>query len=142
MSSLDLLSDLVNAAKQQGADEVKVANIQSASLQVRMRLGKLEKLEREESCALGLTVYIGKRKASVSSSDLSKQGLDELVTRVMQMVRIVPEDPYTGLASRPTKLQKPSKIWIFMIPTSHRQRSLIEQATLMEQEALSVKRDY
>ena len=55
-------------------------------------------MERSESTDLGLRVFIGKRQAVVSSSDLSANALTGLVDRAVAMARVVPEDPYCGLA--------------------------------------------
>lgn len=95
---LDLLSDLVAAARKAGADAADAVLIDSASLSVGMRLGALERLERAESGDVGLRVLIGRRQAFVSSSDRSKAALAELVGRAVAMARAVPEDPYCGLA--------------------------------------------
>ncbi len=43
-------------------------------------------------------MFLGKRQASVSSTDMTPAALDALVERAMAMARAVPEDPYCGLA--------------------------------------------
>src|SRR3546814_17187743 len=63
------------------------------------RLGTPERLEREESHDVGLRVLLGKRQAIVSSTDLATDRLDELVARALAMARVVPADPYCGLAA-------------------------------------------
>ena len=45
-----------------------------------------------------MRVFVGKRSASVSSSDLSAEALAALVDRVVAMAREAPEDAYAGLA--------------------------------------------
>jgi len=96
--ALDLLSDLVAKAKRAGADAADAVLVNSASLSLGWRMGKLERLERSESGDIGLRVLIGRRQALVSSSDRSAPALAELVERAVAMARIVPEDPYAGLA--------------------------------------------
>jgi PmbA protein len=96
--NLSLLSDLVAKARRAGADAADAVLIDSASLSLGYRLGKLERLERSESGDVGLRVLVGKRQAMVSSSDRSATALDELVERAVAMARTVPEDPYAGLA--------------------------------------------
>ena len=98
-SPLDLLGDLVARARKAGADAADAVLIDSASLSVGMRLGALERLERAESGDIGLRVLMGKRQAFVSSSDRSPPALAELVERCVAMARIVPEDPWCGLAA-------------------------------------------
>jgi PmbA protein len=97
-TTLDLLQDLVAKAKAAGADAADAVQVDSVSLSVGVRLGALERLERSESGDLGLRVLIGRRQAMVSSSDRSPDALAELVDRAVAMARLVPEDPYGGLA--------------------------------------------
>lgn len=95
---LDILSGLIEQAKSKGADEADAVMVEGTSLSVAVRLGETEKVERAEGSDLGLRVLIGKRQAIVSTSDTSKDTLDELVDRAIAMARSVPEDPYCGLA--------------------------------------------
>jgi len=95
---LDRLDDLIGKAVTCGADAADAVLISGASLSVARRLGKPEHLERSEGSDVGLRVFIGRRQAIVSSSDLSASGLAELPERAVAMARSVPEDPYCGLA--------------------------------------------
>jgi len=98
MDSLDLLADLLAAARRAGADSADALMFDAASIAVGMRLGKLEKLERSESRDLGLRVFIGRRQAVVSSTDVSAAARAALVERAVAMARVAPEDPYCGIA--------------------------------------------
>jgi PmbA protein len=98
-SPLEVLDDLVGRARKAGAEAADAVLIDSVSLSVGIRLGRMERLERAESGDVGLRVLLGKRQAFVSSSDRSSAALDELVARAVAMARIVPEDPYCGLAA-------------------------------------------
>ena len=69
--ALNLLDDLIGKAKAKGADGADAVLFESASLSHAQRLGKLERLEREESRDLGLRVFLGRCQASVSSTDHS-----------------------------------------------------------------------
>ncbi|MCH7932021.1 MAG: TldD/PmbA family protein, partial [Proteobacteria bacterium] len=95
---LDLLDDLVKRALRQGADAADAVMFDSASLSVAWRLGESEGVERAESRDLGLRVFRGKRQAVVSTTDVSREALGELVERALAMAGAVPEDPYCGLA--------------------------------------------
>lgn len=95
---LTLLSDLIEAARKAGADAADAAAFNAASVSVAWRLGELEKLERSESCDLGLRVFVGKRQATVSSTDFKPETLKEVVDRAVAMAKAAPEDPYCGLA--------------------------------------------
>jgi len=70
----------------------------NASTQISVRLGALEDVERSEGEEIGLRLFVGRRSASVSSSDLSADALSALVERAVAMAREAPEDPYAGLA--------------------------------------------
>ncbi|WP_292052264.1 MULTISPECIES: TldD/PmbA family protein [unclassified Brevundimonas] len=93
-----MLHDLVAAALKAGADAAEAATARRASLAVGVRNGALEDVEREESTDLGLRVFVGKRQATVSSSDLSEPTRGRLVERAIAMARLAPEDPYASLA--------------------------------------------
>lgn len=97
-ASPDILPDLIAAALRAGADAAEAVSAERASLSVGVRNGALEEVEREESRDLGLRVFIGRRMATVSASDLSDATRTRLVERAVAMARLAPEDPYAGLA--------------------------------------------
>jgi PmbA protein len=94
----EILHDLVAAALNAGADAAEAVSAQRAALSVGVRNGVLEDVEREESRDLGLRVFIGRRQATVSASDLSPATRARLVERAVAMARLAPEDPFAGLA--------------------------------------------
>jgi PmbA protein len=96
---LDVLDDLLARARSAGADAADAVFVDSTSVSHAQRLGNVEQLERSEEQDLGLRVFVGKRQACVSSSDLSAKALDELAERALAMAKNVPEDPYCGLAA-------------------------------------------
>ena len=95
---LAFLEDLFARAKAAGADAADGHHVRSMSLSTSQRMGAREDLERSESLDMSLRVFIGQRQACVASSDLSSAAVDELVARAISMARVVPEDPYCGLA--------------------------------------------
>jgi len=94
----NLLHDMVRGALKAGADAAEAVVGERQSLSVNVRLGELEEVEREEARDLGIRVFIGKRQASVSGSNISAEARGKLLDRVMNMARLAPEDPYAGLA--------------------------------------------
>ncbi len=94
----NLLDDLIARAKKLGADAADALVVNSTSISHAERLGKTERLERSESRDLGLRVFFGKQQAVVSSNDWDVETLDDLVERAVAMAKVVPEDPYCGLA--------------------------------------------
>ena len=102
---LDRLTDLIAAARKLGADAADAIFVESASLGVSYRMGKLEDVERSESLDIGLRVFLGKRQAVSSTTDLRAPSLKALAERVVGMARTAPEDPYCGLAD-PARLAR------------------------------------
>ena len=94
----NLLNDVVAAALAAGADAAEAVSAERRALSISVRLGELEEVEREESRDLGLRVFVGKRQATVSGSDISAEARAKLVERAVAMARLAPEDPYAGLA--------------------------------------------
>jgi PmbA protein len=94
----NLLHDVVAAARAAGADAAEAVFAERQSLSVNVRLGALEEVEREESRDLGLRVFVGRRQAAVSGSDISREARAKLVERAVAMARLAPEDPYAGFA--------------------------------------------
>ena len=98
MDHLDRLSDLIGRARAAGADAADAVLIAGTSLSVSRRLGKTEHIERAEGQDLGLRVFLGKRVAVVSATDVDPAGFDALAERAVAMAKVVPEDPWAGLA--------------------------------------------
>jgi len=94
----DRAHDLVMRARKAGADAADAVYSASSSESIQIRLGKLEDVERSEGEHIGLRVFVGKCSASIGSSDLSGDALDELAARAVAMARAAPEDQYAGLA--------------------------------------------
>ena len=91
-------ADIVARAVRAGVDAADAVFAADASTEISVRLGKLEDVGRSESEDLGLRVFVGRRSASVSTSDLSPEALDALVERAVAMAREAPEDQWAGLA--------------------------------------------
>jgi len=134
---LNLLEDLIRKARGAGADAADAVLFDSASLSLSQRLGKPERLERSESGDLGLRVFVGKRQAIVSSTDRSAQALEELVERAVAMARVVPEDPFAGLAD-PEQLARDWPDLDTSDPDEPAADAMIEQARIAEEAALAV----
>ncbi len=94
----DQLHSLVAAAQAAGADAAETVFAERRSLEVGVRDGRLEEVEREEAADVGLRVFVGARQAVVSGSDRSAAALARMVERAVAMARLAPEDPYAGLA--------------------------------------------
>jgi len=90
--------DIVTRARAAGADAADAIFSADTALDVSVRMGALEDVGRSESEELGLRVFVGRRSASVSTSDLSGDAVATLVERAIAMAREAPEDKWAGLA--------------------------------------------
>ena len=94
----DRAAALIDIARRAGADAADAVVAGQSSEGVQVRLGQLEDVERSESEHLDLRVFVGRRSASIGSSDFSDAALAELAERAVAMARLAPEDAYAGLA--------------------------------------------
>lgn len=134
----NLLHDVVAAALKAGADAAEAVAAERQSLSVTVRLGALEEVEREESRDLGLRVFIGKRQATVSGSDISAPARARLIERAVAMARLAPEDPYAGLADPDRLARGPVQDLDLFDPTEPSADALEAQARIAEQAARAV----
>ena len=96
----NILQDLLIEAKKQGATDAEAGlNIESG-LTVTARLGDVETIEHHREQGLGVTVYIGKRKGSASTTDLSTASIKETVSAACSIARYTSEDDYAGLPDK------------------------------------------
>ncbi len=96
--ALNLMADLIARARAAGADAADAVLIAGTSLSVQRRLGQTEQLERADGRDVGLRVFVGRRAAIVSSTAVDPAGFSALAERAVAMARVVPDDPYGGLA--------------------------------------------
>lgn len=98
MDAANLLDLALDAARDAGADAADLLLVERRSLDVSWRLGDLEELERKEDRDLGLRVFVGRRQACASTSQLDADGLAGFVRELVESARHLPEDPFAGLA--------------------------------------------
>jgi len=135
----NLLHDVVAAARKAGADVAEAVFAERQSLSVSVRLGALEEVEREEARDLGLRVFIGKRSATVSGSDVSAEARAKLVERAVAMARLAPEDPYASLAPQDRLAKGPFPELDLIDVYEPAAEALETQARMAEEHARAVK---
>ncbi len=133
-----LLNEVVAAALKAGADAAEAVSAERQSLSITVRLGELEEVEREEARDLGLRVFVGRRQASVSGSDISPEARAKLVERVVAMARLAPEDPYAGLAPKDLLAKGPFPDLDLYDPTEPTPEGLEARARAAEDAARAV----
>jgi PmbA protein len=92
-----LAADVVAQAMKAGASDAEAVAREGDEFSVNVRLGEVETLKESGSRALGLRVFLGRRSASTSTSDLTAEGIRNLVDGAVALARVTEEDPFAGL---------------------------------------------
>src|SRR3974390_1599032 len=92
-----LAADVVAMAMKAGASDAEAVVREGDEFSVNVRMGSVETLKESGSRGLGLRVFVGKRSATASTSDLPADGIRQLVEGAMALVKVTEEDPFTGL---------------------------------------------
>ncbi len=90
----------LDQAKKLGASNASVVVSNSISETVNFRNQKLDESNRSDSLAIGITIYIGKKKSSISSSNLLKENLDTLIEKCIETTKNTPEDEFNSLPDK------------------------------------------
>lgn len=93
-----IVQKLLDEAKRKGADQAEAAANHDIGLSVTARLGDVENLEYTNDRGVGVTVYVGSRKGSASTSDFSDAALVETVAKAMIFAGHTAADEHAGLA--------------------------------------------
>jgi PmbA protein len=134
--SIELLQDLIARARAAGADAADAVLLAGTSLSVQRRLGRTEHVERSEGRDLGLRVFVGRRAAIVSSTTVDPASFARLAERAVAMARVVPEDPYAGLAEH-TSAEDAGPLDL-VDPAEPDTDALVARAAAAEEAALAV----
>lgn len=93
-----LAEDVLARCRQGGASAAELGLNIDQGLAVNVRLGEVETLEHTRDRGLSLTVYIGQRKGSASSADLSEASIAATIAQALDIARYTEPDPCAGLA--------------------------------------------
>ena len=99
-ASLDLeslVADVAALAVKAGASDAEALAREGDEFSVNVRMGEVETLKESGSRGLGLRVFLGNRSASASTSDLTAEGIRQLVDGALALARVTEEDPFAGL---------------------------------------------
>lgn len=92
-----LAADVVALAMKAGASDAEAVAREGDEFSVNVRMGQVETLKDSGSRGLGLRVFLGKRSASASTSDLTAEGIRQLVAGALALAKVTEEDPFSGL---------------------------------------------
>ena len=94
----EVVSLLLDEARQRGVDQAEAAASHAVGLSATARLGDVENLEYTNDRGVGVTVYIDACKGSSSTSDFSPDALREAVAKACSFAESTAADKYSGLA--------------------------------------------
>src|SRR5208337_774086 len=95
-----LAADVVDLAIKAGASDAEAVVREGDEFSVNVRMGEVETLKESGSRGLGLRVFLGRRSASTSTSDLTPEGIRQLVDGALALAKVTEEDPFSGLPER------------------------------------------
>ena len=90
----------VDLAKKLGATDTTAVVINSISETVNFRNKKLDESDRSDSLVVALETYIGKKKSSITSSNLNENNIQTLIERCIETTKITPEDEFNSLPDK------------------------------------------
>ena len=87
----------LDVAKKIGASNASVTIGHSISETVNFRNNNLDESNRSDGLAFNIDTYIGKKKSSISSSNLLDQNLNTLIEKCYETTKITPQDEFNSL---------------------------------------------
>src|SRR5580692_8737544 len=108
-----LTADVVALAMKAGASDAEAVVREGDEFSVNVRMGEVETLKESGSRGLGLRVFLGTRSASTSTSDLTAEGIRQLVDGAMALAKVTEEDPFTGLPETAAFVSVPGDLHLF-----------------------------
>ena len=103
----------LDLAKKQGATDVSVNVASSISETVNFRNKMLDESNRSDNLGVNITVYIGKKKSSISSSNLLKDNLDILIEKCVETTKNTPEDEFNALPDKDLLAKKVKELNLY-----------------------------
>jgi PmbA protein len=90
----------LDLAKKLGATDASVNVGSSISETVNFRNKKLDESNRSDNLGVDITTYIGKKKSSISSSNLLQYNLNTLIEKCIETTKNTPEDEFNSLPDK------------------------------------------
>ncbi len=93
----EIAAGVVRRAMQCGATAAECVIRDGTEFSTVVRLGEVETLKESGSKALGIRVFVGQRAASTWTSDLSPQGLQQMIDSALELAKVTTEDPFASI---------------------------------------------
>jgi PmbA protein len=134
-----LAAEVVARAIKAGATDAEAVVSEGDEFSVSVRMGEVETLQESGSRGMGLRVFVGQRSASASTSDLTPDGIAQLVTGAIALAQVTEEDAFAGLPDQADFGQLDADLHLYFedvysLPAAER----IDQARRAEAAALAV----
>ncbi len=97
-----LVERALDAARRGGATAADVGISVDTGLAVGVRLGEVETLEYQRDRGMGITVYVGQRKGTATTGDLSWAAIAATVDKAISIARFTEADECAGLPEADT----------------------------------------
>ncbi|MBU3738181.1 MAG: metalloprotease PmbA, partial [Rhodoferax sp.] len=92
-----LVDQAITHATHLGASDAAAEASEGSGLSVSVRRGELENVEQNRDKSLSVTVYLGQRRGSASTSDFSELAVRQTVQAAYDIARFTAQDPYAAL---------------------------------------------
>ncbi len=96
----ELISWIIKETLRSGATAAECSGSNSEGLSLRVRHGEIESFERKESQLISLEVFIGNKRTSLSTDDLSGASLKRAIKRAVATAKHVGSDKFNGLETK------------------------------------------
>jgi PmbA protein len=106
-------AEAVDLARSLGADQAEAGASYDEGLSVTVRMGELESVERQRDRGLAITVYLGGRKGSASTTQSSRAALEETAAKALSIASFTAEDEYSGLADAQLMAKDPPDLDLY-----------------------------
>lgn len=94
----EIVSDVLKQTKALGADAAEAAISSGSGLSATVRLDAIDTIEFQKDKTLGITVYKGNSKGSVSTTDMHPEAVRAALAAAMNIAACIEADPCAGLA--------------------------------------------
>jgi PmbA protein len=135
---LDIAQFAVDQARSAGATDSECTVAEGEEFSVNVRMREVESLKEAGSRAAGVRVLLGQSAGSSYTSDLSREGIQNMVRAAVDLARIANADPHAGLPEKDELGTLPGDLALFDETIVHLETEWkIEQARRAEEAALA-----
>ncbi|MFI8745375.1 metalloprotease PmbA [Pseudomonas sp. NPDC077186] len=130
------VEEILAEAKRQGASACEVAVSAGQGLSTTVRQGEVETVEFNRDQGFGITLYVGQRKGSASTSATGSAAIRETVAAALAIAKHASEDECAGLADAALMARELPELDLYH-PWSISPEQAVEQALVCEAAAFA-----